>query len=106
MCGRCRAFLDETLCVRCATAPDAKRRIYMNFFHRGSWIVNFLEGDLKTPIGRIRTFLNADQVREIAKRGGALKQLADHQAFDMAIEYGRGGIYLELTPEQYRKLSS
>ena len=115
MCGRCRAFLTEALCQRCACSPETKRRVYMNFFVRGephgksfvqSWVVNFLEGDLKTPIGRIRTFRSEEKIREMAERGGALKSQEDHQAFEYALSHGRGGLYLELTAEQYARLKT
>jgi hypothetical protein len=37
-------------------------------------------------------------------RGEALGTLEQKQAFEHAIEMGRGGIYLRLTPDHYAKL--
>jgi hypothetical protein len=44
------------------------------------------------------------KVRQIAERGGAAMNLDTLHALDHAIEIGRGGVWLELTEEQYRKL--
>jgi hypothetical protein len=76
----------------------------MSFFQREAWTVRFLELDAKTSIGRIRTFATADKVRELIARTPTLLDLAGKQALEHAIRGGRGGIYLELTVEQYRKL--
>jgi hypothetical protein len=82
----------------------AIHRVYMFFQKRGSWDVQFLEPDLKTPLPRRLTFLHADKIRELARRGEALGTLDQKQALEHAIDMGRGGIYLRLTPEQYGKL--
>ena len=42
----------------------------------------------------------------MAERGGCHLNLEARQANDHAIEIGRGGIWLELTEEQYEKLRS
>jgi hypothetical protein len=41
---------------------------------------------------------------ELAKRSGALKDLAAKQALEKGIDMGKGGLFLKLTPEQYTKL--
>lgn len=77
----------------------------MTFFVRGDgWVCSFVEADLKTPIGRIRQFGSADKLRELIARTPTRFDLAGKQALAHAIEGGRGGLYLELTGEQYRKL--
>jgi hypothetical protein len=60
--------------------------------------------DLKTPLPRQFTFQHANKLRELARRGEALGTLEQKQALEHAIEMGRGGLYLRLTPEQYHKL--
>jgi len=40
----------------------------------------------------------------LAGRGDALGTTESKQMLEFAIEVGRGGIYLRLTPEQYKKL--
>jgi hypothetical protein len=82
-------------------------RIYMSFFLRGGfWICRFLEQDLKTSIGRGRTFGSTDKVRELVDRTRTPLDLAGHQALEHALNQGRGGLYLNLTEAQYRKLRS
>ena len=79
-------------------------QVYCYFFKRGGWQVQFLEADLKTPLPCKLTFAHADKIREVARRGEALGTLEQKQALEHAIENGRGGIYLRLTPGQYAKL--
>jgi hypothetical protein len=70
------------------------RRVYTFFGHRNGWECQFLEAALKTP-------LTSDKVSEFARRGGAFKNLESEQGFDHGVQFGRGGVYLELTEEQY-----
>jgi hypothetical protein len=80
-------------------------QIYMYFFLRSGWQVQFLEPDLKTPLPRKLTFKDPQKmIRELAKRGGAWRDSDSQQILEHAIEAGRGGVYLRLTPEQYRRL--
>ena len=78
----------------------------MNFFVRGegTWIVNFLEMDAQTPVGRIRRFGSKEKVQELIARTPSRFVLADKQALDYAFEIGRGCVHLSLTAEQYWKL--
>jgi hypothetical protein len=83
----------------------ASHQVYMHFMRRdGGWFCQFLEADLKTPLPKKLTFAHADKIRELARRGEAWGNLESKQALEHAIEMGRGGIYLRLTPEQYAKL--
>lgn len=81
------------------------RKIYMSFFCKDGWIVQFLEADLKTSIGRIRRFSDPDKVRELIDRTPTPMNLEARNMLDHAIAVGRGGMFLELTVEQYRKLN-
>ena len=76
----------------------------MKFFLGDAWHCQFLEEDLQTPLPRTLNFATSDKVVELARRGGALKDLSSKQAVEHAINNGRGGVYLRLTPEQYAKL--
>ena len=40
----------------------------------------------------------------LVERGGGLPDLASRHALDQAIAKGRGGIFLNLTPDQYAQL--
>jgi hypothetical protein len=76
----------------------------MYFFKRGGWEVQFLEADLKTALPRKLTFTDPEKIRELARRGGAWRDSKSRQMLEHAIETGRGGIYLKLTPAQYARL--
>lgn len=76
----------------------------MSFFFRQGWQIQFLEADLKTPLSRKLTFSDPEKIRELARRGEAWGDLESRQMLEGAIEQGRGGVYLRLTPEQYRAL--
>jgi hypothetical protein len=79
-------------------------RVYMTFFCRSGWQVQFCEADLKTPLPRTFTFADPEKIRELARRGEAWGTSEARQMLDHEIETGRGGCYLRLTPEQYRRL--
>jgi hypothetical protein len=82
-----------------------KHRIYMSFFLRSGWYVSFLEPDLKTPLPRTFNFADADKIRELASRGGALDTFEGKQMLEQGIQTGRGGLYLNLTHDQYAMLT-
>jgi len=66
--------------------------------------VHFLQPDLKTSVGRSRSFGSEDKLRELIARTPTRFDPAGKQALEHAFTGGRGGLYLELTEEQYRKL--
>ncbi len=76
----------------------------MTFFFRSGWQVQFTEGDLKTPLPRTFTFADPEKIRGLARRGEAWGTSEARQMIEHAIENGRGGCYLRLTPEQYARL--
>ncbi len=76
----------------------------MTFFLRQGWQVSFLEADARTPLPRTLTFTDPEKIRELARRGEAWGDSESRQMLEHAIETGRGGVYLRLTPDQYRKL--
>jgi hypothetical protein len=78
--------------------------VYMYFFKRGGWQVQFLEADLKTPLPRKLTFTGPEKIRELARRGEAWGTSKARPMLEHVIETGRGGVYLRLTPAQYRRL--
>jgi hypothetical protein len=71
---------------------------------RQGWRVTFLEQDLKTSLPRAFVFQDPAKIVEMAKRGGADNTSADRQALEHGISIGRGGVSLNLTPEQYKAL--
>jgi hypothetical protein len=79
-------------------------KIYMCFFLRSGWQVQFLESDLKTPLPRRFTFADPEKIRELARRGEAWGDSESRQMLEHAIEKGSGGVYLRLNAEQYARL--
>jgi len=76
----------------------------MAFFLRQGWQVQFLEADLKRPLPRRFTFDNPEKIKELARHGEAWGTSEAKQMLEYSIEVGRGGVYLRLTPEQYKHL--
>jgi hypothetical protein len=63
-------------------------RVYMSFFMRSGWQVQFLEPDLKTPLPRKFTFADPEKIRELARRGEAWGDSESRQILEHAIETG------------------
>ena len=64
-------------------------RVYMTFFQRAGWYVQFLEADLKTALPRKLTFSDPEKIRELARRGEAWGDSESRQVLEPAIENGR-----------------
>ena len=67
--------------------------------------MSFLEPDLKTPLPATFNFADPQKIRDLARRGGALGTLEARETLEQEIESGRGGLYLNLTHEQYAELT-
>jgi hypothetical protein len=78
--------------------------VYMSFMLRHGCHFQFLEEDLKTALPKKLAFLSLVMIVELARRGGAVLNLEAEQAIRHGIDIGRGGVWLNLTEEQYRKL--
>jgi hypothetical protein len=101
--GRIRRFFSYTESM---TSQEVRHRVYLSFQCRYGWHCQFLEQDLKTPLPRKLHFASSDKVVELVERGGGLSNLESRQALDQAIEIGRGGVFLNLTEEQYARLKT
>jgi hypothetical protein len=67
------------------------------------WVVQYLEADLKTPLGRMFHYTNLNFVRDILRR--LHLDVEAWEQFESGIRrWGIGSCYLKLTPEQYKKL--
>jgi hypothetical protein len=78
----------------------------MYYMFRGGWICQFLEEDLKTAIAGQLHFKEAQKIRTIVEKVGNFANLQDRQALDYGLEIGRGGVWLQLTEDQYLRLKS
>jgi hypothetical protein len=101
-CGHLRLLFPYTRLMSRYDRPS--HRVYMSFFFKSGWQVQFLEADLKTALPRKLTFSDPEKIRELARRGEAWATSESRQMLELAIEQGRGGLYLKLTAEQYSKL--
>ncbi len=75
----------------------------MSFFRSFGWHCSFHEMGRRKVLRRL-TFRDSAKVYETTLRGNARSDKAAREALDLAIEIGRGGIWLRLTNEQYRAL--
>jgi hypothetical protein len=94
--------LGKQLCARCKLAQT--HRIHMNFMLRDGWECQFLEEYLKTAIRQHVIFRDSQKIREAAERGRSLTDAESRLAIDNDIKIGRGGIWLQLTDDQYQAL--
>ena len=69
VCEYLRLLFAYTLGMSRYDRPS--HQVYMYFFKRGGWQVQFLEADLKTPLPRKLTFTDPEKIRELARRGEA-----------------------------------
>ena len=76
----------------------------MHFMFRKGWHCQFLEDDMKTPLPRTLTFADDQKIWEMTKRDGFTLNIPGRQELEAALRKGVGGIWLDLTPEQYAQL--
>ena len=76
----------------------------MQFILRKGWFCQFLEEDLKTALPKTIWFTDDKKIWEMAKRGGFTLNISGRRELEDKIRKGAGGVWLELTPEQYQKL--
>jgi hypothetical protein len=81
-----------------------RHRVYLSFQDRHGWQCQFLEADLKTPLPKRLHFASSDKIIELVERGGGLRDQESRLMLDQGIAMGRGGVFLNLTGEQYARL--
>jgi hypothetical protein len=108
ICCECKAPLPppyrrgERLCQRCAGA--SMKRVFLQFSFRQGWVCEFMEEDQKTRLPRTVILADERKLFELVKRGGFTLNISGRQEIEEAIRKKRGGVWLELTAEQYAKL--
>jgi len=83
---------------------EQRHRVYLSFQCRNGWQCQFLEQDLKTALPRRLQFKSSDKLIELVERAGGFPHQETRLAMLHGIEMGRGGIFLNLTAEQYGRL--
>ncbi len=110
ICALCRVSLapphkpGEQVCPSCQAQRQPNRKVYLGFQRREHWDVWFMQPDLKTSLPTRLTFEREDKIRRLAERGGAFVNLEAKSMLDHGLEIGRGGVWLNLTEEQYQRL--
>jgi hypothetical protein len=77
-------------------------RAYRTFFLRKGGQASFLEDDATTPPSAVSP--SPTRHPELALRGGALATSQVRQMLEYGFENRRGGMWLNLTPDQYGRL--
>ena len=72
----------------------------------GGWRVSFLEANLATSLPPRLIFTDPEKIRELALHGQALGTSEARALFEYALIKGRGGVFLDLTPEQHTLLKT
>ena len=80
------------------------KRVFLQFSFRQGWFCQFLEEARKTPLPRTVLLSDEGKLFELVKRGGFTLNISGRQEIEEAIRKKRGGVWLELTPDQYAKL--
>jgi hypothetical protein len=75
--------------------------VYLSFQDRRSWQCQFLEADLKAPLPKRLHFTSPDKIIELLERGGGFPDQESLLMLEPGISMGRGGVFLNLTEEQY-----
>ena len=80
-------------------------RVYMAFrMTRGGWHVEFMTDGFRSKLPKTLHFVDQAKLFELADRGQADTSLAAKQGLAYGIREGKGGVYLNLTDEQFNKL--
>jgi hypothetical protein len=80
------------------------KRVFLKFSFRQGWFCQFLEEDGKTSLPRTVVLSDERKVFELVKRGGFTLDISGRRELNEGFRKKRGGVWLELTPEQYAKL--
>jgi hypothetical protein len=75
--------------------------MYFRRFH--GWHCSF-STEARKKLPREFTFRAAETIRELAKRGNGLIDKWDRDGFELALEIGKGGVWLKLSDDQYQAL--
>jgi hypothetical protein len=76
----------------------------MHFMVYEGWYCQFLEANLTTSLPKKLTIRNQQKLLQMAERGMPNMTNEERQRMQRDIANGRGGIWLDLSEEQYLKL--
>jgi hypothetical protein len=93
-------------CARTTPHPAPRHLVMMFFRHDGYWRCQFMDAGLRATFNRPLNFNSVDKLIAFADRGGGLASLKRREAFNRAIQKGRGAVLLELNDHQYALLKT
>lgn len=105
ICRSCKSPLPlpnapgTKLCDFCAE----RHLVYLYFRKCQGWHCGF-RTEARKKLPKEFCFRTAATVREMVRRGNGLIDKWDIDGFELALEIGRGGVWLRLTDDQYRAL--
>ena len=77
----------------------------MKFEQTGTgWRIEFLADGVRPVLRKQLLFTDPDKITDFAEQGGMDSTLASRQALEHGIRTGRGGVYLNLTDEQFERI--
>lgn len=71
-------------------------RVLMNFQHREKWVVSFLAGDARTPVGRSFTVPDMETLLRVVERLSGDPERARVDVYN----WGRGSVWVDLSESQ------
>lgn len=80
------------------------RRVNLYYQFRQRWQCQFLAPDLKTSLPQKPVLADSEKLIWFVERGGGPPDLPSRGTLDQATAKGRGGVFLNLSAEQYRLL--
>ena len=108
ICWKCHGTIPPPYPCRerlCAPCGGPVKDVYARFWREGQrWRVALsdMRGESRM---RDLTVASPDKLEELARRGGAMKDLAAKQAIETGIRNGAGGFQMSLTDEQFGRVT-
>jgi hypothetical protein len=78
--------------------------VFLSFKYVQGWFCEFLEEESRTPLPRTVLLRDEQKLFEMLKRGGFTLNISGRQEIEVAIRKKSGGVWLDLTREQYTNL--
>jgi hypothetical protein len=79
--------------------------VLVRFKYLQGWFCEFFDEDLEAALPRTVLLRDERKLFEMLKRGGFTLNISGRQEIEAAIRKGCGGVWLDLTREQYAKLT-
>jgi len=78
--------------------------VFLRFTYVEGWFCEFFDEGVKTALPRTVLLREERKLFEMLKRGGFTLNISGRQEIEAAMRKKSGGVWLDLTREQYAKL--